>query len=371
MKKIINRFIPVAEPSITKKEIYYVTKAVKSGWVSSLGEYITGFENKFAKFVGTKYALTTSSGTTALHLALTALGIKTGDEVIIPDLTFVATASAVKYTGAELIFADIDPETWCINPESIKKCITKKTKAIIPVHLYGFPSDMAKINKIAKENDLFVIEDAAESHGSAIKNKITGSFGNCGIFSFYGNKIITTGEGGMITTDDENFYEHAKYLRDHAMCKEKRYWHTELGYNYRITNIQAALGLAQLERIDKIINKKMKIFAWYKQYLGKSDLYSLNPENEDIKNVFWMVCLLLSKKTKIERDVLIQRLKEKNVDTRPFFYPMSMLPIYNHRVTNPVSYDISSRGINLPSGFNLSRTEVKYIAETIAEIIVK
>lgn len=369
MKKIINRFIPVAEPSITKKEIEYVTKAVRSGWVSSLGEYITGFENKFAKFVGTKYALTTSSGTTALHLALTVLGIKKGDEVIIPDLTFIATASAVKYTGASPVFADIDPDTWCIHPASIKKCITRKTKAIIPVHLYGFPSDMIEINKIAEENGLFIIEDAAEAHGSAINNKLAGSFGNCGVFSFYGNKVITTGEGGMITTDDGNFYERAKYLRDHAMSKEKRYWHTELGYNYRITNIQAALGLAQLERIGSIIKKKMKIFSWYKQYLGESELYSLNPEKEEVKNVFWMVCLLLSKKAKIKRDTLMQKLREANVDSRPFFYPMSQLPIHKNSVANPVSYDIASRGINLPSGFNLSRTEVKYIAGVITELL--
>ena len=365
----MNKFIPISEPSITKKEIEYVTKAVKSGWVSSLGDYIIGFENRFAEFVGTKFALTTSSGTTALHLALAGLGINKGDEIIIPDLTFVATANAVKYLGATPVFADIDPKTWCLDPASVRRLISVRTKVIIPVHLYGFPADMIEINKIAKENGLLVIEDTAEAHGAAINNKRVGSFGNCGVFSFYGNKIITTGEGGMITTNDNRFYERVKYLRDHAMSKEKRYWHTELGYNYRITNIQAALGLAQLTRIDSIIKKKIKIFTWYKKYLGESDLYTLNPEKVGVKNVFWMVCLLLSQHASIERDEFMKELKEAKIDSRPFFYPMSQLPMYNSGIINPCSYDIAKRGLNLPSSFNLSHEEVSYISEKIVELL--
>ena len=366
---MMNKFIPISEPSITKKEIEYVTKAVKSGWVSSLGDYIIGFENRFAEFVGTKFALTTSSGTTALHLALAGLGINKGDEIIIPDLTFVATANAVKYLGATPVFADIDPKTWCLDPASVRRLISVRTKVIIPVHLYGFPADMIEINKIAKENGLLVIEDTAEALGAAINNKRVGSFGNCGVFSFYGNKIITTGEGGMITTNDNRFYERVKYLRDHAMSKEKRYWHTELGYNYRITNIQAALGLAQLTRIDSIIKKKIKIFTWYKKYLGESDLYTLNPEKVGVKNVFWMVCLLLSKHASIERDEFMKELKEAKIDSRPFFYPMSQLPMYNSGIINPCSYDIAKRGLNLPSSFNLSHEEVSYISEKIVELL--
>lgn len=364
-----NKFLPVSEPSITEKEIEYVIDAVKSGWVSSLGYYITEFEKRFAEFVGTKYALTTSNGTTALHLALVSLGIKEGDEVIVPDLTFVATANAVTYTGAKPVFADVDPETWCIDPEDVKKKITSKTKAIIPVHLYGHPADMDAINEIAKEYGLFVIEDAAEAHGAEYKGKKVGSLGTCGVFSFYGNKIITTGEGGMITTDNEELYEKAKYLRDHAMSKEKRYWHTEIGYNYRMTNLQAALGLAQLERINELIEKKRKIFQWYKEYLQEVNCITLNPEKEWAKNVFWMVCIVLGDDVKISRDKLTEKLKEKGIDTRPFFYPMSELPMYGEKSQNKVAKYLFERGINLPSGVNLNEEEVKWIAENILKII--
>ncbi len=364
-----NKFIPISEPSITKREIAYVTKAVKSGWVSSLGEYITQFEEQFADFTGTKYAVSCSNGTVALHLALVSAGIKQRDEVIVPDLTFVATANAVRYVGAIPVFADINPKTWCIEPHSIKKMITSRTKAIVPVHLYGYPSEMKVINEIAVEHGLTVIEDAAEAHGASINKKRVGSFGKCGVFSFYGNKIITTGEGGMITTNDQILHDRAKYLRDHAMSKTKRYWHTELGYNYRITNIQAALGLAQLHRIDSIIKKKMKIFSWYKKYLGQSELFSLNPEKKGITNVFWMVSILLSEKVKIDRDELMKKLREKNIDTRPFFYPISQLPMYNTGVINPLAYDISKRGINFPSSFNLSEESVQYISRQILKLL--
>jgi len=260
-------FIPISKPSITKKEIAYVTDAVRSGWVSSLGKYIDMFEEKFAAYCGTKYAVATSNGTTALHLVLAALGITARDEVIISDLTFVATGNAVKYTGAKVVTVDIEEETLCIKPEAIKKAITSKTKAIIPVHLYGHPANMEEINKIAKKHNLFVIEDAAEAHGAEVNGKKVGSLGHAGVFSFYGNKIITTGEGGMITTNDEELYKKMRYLRDHAMSKEKRYWHTEVGFNYRMTNLQAALGVAQLERIDELLAKKEEIFKWYQEGL--------------------------------------------------------------------------------------------------------
>jgi len=361
-----DKFIPVSEPTITEREIEYVTQAVKSGWVSSLGEFINKFEEKFAKFIGTKYALTVTNGTAALHLALVSLGIKEGDEVIIPDLTFIATANAVKYTGATPVFADIDKETWCISPDDIRKKFTPKTKAIIPVHLYGHPADMDPILEIAKEYGLYVIEDCAEAHGAEYKGKKVGSIGHCGIFSFYGNKIITTGEGGMITTNDEKLYEKAKYLRDHAMNKEKRYWHTEIGYNYRMTNIQAALGLAQLERIEEIIQKKRQIFEWYKEGLSDLEGISLNPEKEYAKNVFWMVCFVNEKFDEEKRDKFMKKLREKGIDTRPFFFPCSMMPMYKHdQFINPISYEIYKKGVNLPSSYNLRREEISFICKEI------
>lgn len=364
-----NKFIPVAEPSITQKEIEYVLDAVKSGWVSSLGGYITKFEQEFAKYIGVKYALTTSNGTVALHLALVSLGIKQGDEVLVPDLTFVATANAVAYTGATPVFVDVDPETWCIDPYDARKKITSKTKAIIPVHLYGHPADMDSINELAQEYNLFVIEDAAEAHGAEYKGKKVGGLGTCGVFSFYGNKIITTGEGGMITTNDENLYERAKYLRDHAMSKEKRYWHTEIGYNYRMTNIQAALGLAQLERIEDLISKKRTIFSWYKELLNDLEGIRLNPEKEWAKNVYWMVCLVIDREGDSIRDELMLKLKEKGIDSRPFFYPMSSLVMYGGVAKNMVTKYLSERGINLPSGVSLKREDVEWITSNVVRII--
>lgn len=366
-----NKFIPVFEPSITQKEIDYVLDAIKSGWVSSLGRYIYEFENRFAQYIGVKYALTTANGTTALHLGLVSLGIKEGDEVIVPDLTFVATGNAVTYTGAKPVFADIDPEIWCIDPDDIKKKISKKTKAIIPVHLYGHPADMDEIIKIAKEHSLYVIEDAAEAHGAEYKDKKVGSIGDIGVFSFYGNKIITTGEGGMLTTNNEKLYEKARYLRDHAMSKQKKYWHTEIGYNYRMTNIQAALGLAQLERINELINKKRQIFQWYKESLYEIDGIMLNPEKKWGKNVYWMVCLVLEKDFGITRDEIMIKLKEKCIDTRPFFYPISEMPMYGGKALNPIAKKISERGINLPSGVNLKKEDVNQACWTLKCLLEK
>jgi perosamine synthetase len=364
----MTKFIPVSEPTITEKEIEYVLQAVKSGWVSSLGEYINRFEDEFAKFIGTKYALTVANGTVGLHLALVSLGIKEGDEVIVPDLTFIATANAVKYTGATPVFADIDKETWCISVEDIERKITPRTKAVIPVHLYGHPADMDPIIEIARRYNLYIIEDCAEAHGAEYKGKKVGSIGHCGVFSFYGNKIITTGEGGMITTNDEKIYEKAKYLRDHAMSKEKRYWHTEIGYNYRMTNIQAALGLAQLERINEIIQKKREIFRWYQECLKDLKGVKLNPEKEWAKNVYWMVCLVNENFDEEKRDEFMKKLKEKGIDTRPFFYPCSMMPMYKKdEFVNCIAYEIYQKGINLPSGYNLKEEDVKWIAKVIIE----
>jgi len=365
----MTKFIPVSEPSITQREIDYVTDAMKSGWVSSLGEYINQFERKFAEYIGATYALTTSNGTTALHLALVALGVKEGDEVIVPDLTFIATASAVTYTRATPVFVDIEEDTWCIDPETIMQAITSKTKAIIPVHLYGHPADMDPIIEIASKYNLFIIEDAAEAHGAEYKGRKVGGFGNCGIFSFYGNKIITTGEGGMITTNDQELYEKAKLLRDHAMSNARRYWHTEIGYNYRITNLQGALGLAQLERIHELIEKKRQIFHYYETFLGDVEGLRLNLEKEWAKTVYWMVCLVLNRNFGIKRDQLAVKLREKGIDTRPFFYPMSQMPMFKGYKINPVAYQTSQKGLNLPNGINLTIKDIERICTTTKTIL--
>src|ERR1700759_726677 len=258
-----DNFIPISRPYIGAREKQLVLEALDSGWVSSIGKYIDDFEAGFARYCGTEYAGAVSNGTTGLHLALAALELQPGDEVIIPDLTFVATANAVAYTGATPVLADIDPDTLCIDAASVKSLISDKTRAIIPVHLYGHPADMDALTEIAHANALAIIEDAAEAHGAEYKGRRVGGLGKCGVFSFYGNKIITTGEGGMLTTNDADFHARAKRLRDHAMSPGRRYFHEKRGFNYRITNLQAALGVAQLERIEDFLARRAEIMGWY------------------------------------------------------------------------------------------------------------
>ena len=361
-------FIPISQPSITQKEIDYVTDAVKSGWVSSLGEYVEKFEKMFSEYCDTKYSLTTSNGTVALHLTLAALGIKQEDEVIVPNFTFIATANSVKYLGGKVITADIDEETYCISPKAIEKAITSKTKAIIPVHLYGHPANMAEINKIAKKNNVFVIEDAAEAHGADINGKKVGGLGDAGIFSLYGNKIITSGEGGIITTNNHALYEKMKYLRDQSMSLEKRYWHTEIGFNYRMTNLQAALAVAQLERIDEMLDKRIEIFSWYHKYLNNINGIKLNPKSENYKNVYWMICVELLNLSEIERDNIMVTLNDKHIDSRPYFYPISEMPMYT-TVNAPVTKLISERGINLPCYFDITKEQVVYICKELKKLL--
>ncbi len=366
----MTRFIPVSQPSVSEKEIAYVTDAVRSGWVSSLGAYIEKFEQSFADFCEVRYALATSNGTTALHLALLSHGIGKGDEVIVPDFTFIATANAVTYVGATPVLVDIDSETLCISPESIRKAITPRTRAIIPVHLYGHPADMTAISEIAREFGLVVIEDAAEAHGAMIAGRKVGSFGDCGIFSFYGNKIITSGEGGMITTNDEGIYLKCKRLRDHAMNPQKRYWHDEIGYNYRMTNLQAALGVAQMERIDSFIEKRRQVMGWYRDALVRYSELRMNAEAPGAKNVYWMVCLEVRGMTEEARARLMADLRARGVDSRPYFYPISDMPMYE-RANTPVTHRVYATGINLPSYYDITREEVGYVCEQVVDVLRK
>ncbi|MFA5878807.1 MAG: DegT/DnrJ/EryC1/StrS family aminotransferase [Candidatus Margulisiibacteriota bacterium] len=362
--------IPISEPSITQKEIDYVNEAMKSGWVSSLGSYIDNFEKKFAEFCNTKYAVSVSNGTAALHLALLALNISENDEVIIPNLTFIATANAVSYVKAKIKLVDIEETTLCIDPEKIEKAITKNTKAIIPVHLYGHPSNMPKIMEIAKKYNLAVIEDAAEAHGAKINKKMVGSFGDLGIFSFYGNKIMTTGEGGIITTNNETLYNKIKFLKDHGMSKDKRYFHTQIAYNYRMTNLQAALGLAQLERIKELLARKKKIYELYSDNLKDIPKIRLNFTANWAINVYWMVCLEYENWNETSRDQFIFKLKNNGIDSRPYFYPINYMPMYKDiPADTPIANKIFQKGINLPSSFNLTDKEIIFICKTIRKLL--
>ncbi|MGV8815428.1 MAG: DegT/DnrJ/EryC1/StrS family aminotransferase [Gelidibacter sp.] len=362
-------FIPISQPSITQKEIDYVTDAVKSTWVSSLGKYIDRFEAEFADFCQSRYAVSVSNGTVAIQLALTAHGIGEGDEVIMPNLSFIATANAVLHCNATPVFADIDEFNLCIDPKSIEALITPKTKAIMPVHLYGHPAQMDVILEIANKHGLWVIEDAAEAHGAKVHGKRVGSWGHCATFSFYGNKNLTTGEGGMITTDDEDFYNRCKYLRDHAMSKEKRYWHTAAGFNFRLTNIQAALGCAQLERIDDFMKKRQVIFDWYTKYLGKIDGVNLNNTEEWAENAYWLICLENKKWNWETREKFMTELKKRDVDSRPFFYPMSQMPYLKDVNHTPVTDRVYQQGINLPTYYDLKEEQVKFVCDVLIQLL--
>jgi perosamine synthetase len=362
------QMIPVAEVVLGEQEKAYVLDCLESGWISSLGKYVPAFEEAFSRFCGVRYGVATSNGTTALHLALVVLGVGPGDEVIVPTLTFVATANAVHYTGATPVFADSEPVTWNLDPEDVRRRITPRTKGIIPVHLYGHPADMDPILEIAREHGLWVLEDAAEAHGARYKGRPVGSLGRAACFSFYGNKIITTGEGGMILTDDGDLAEKAAWLRDHGMSREKRYWHPVIGFNYRMTNIQGALGLGQMERIEAILQKKRDIARWYREGLADVPGLTLSPEAEWAETVYWMYSILVGEEFGMGRDDLMAALREAGIDTRPFFYPIHTMPPYDRGERLPVAEDLAARGINLPSGLSLTEEQVRYICGTIRRL---
>ncbi len=363
--------IPMASPALGEKEIEYVTAAVKSGWISSLGQYVTEFENKFSKYCGAKYGVTTSSGTTALHLALAVLGIRPSDEVIIPDLTMIATANAVRYTGARPVAVDSESETWNMDATKLEAKITSKTKAIMPVHTYGHPADMDAILESARKHELFVVEDAAEAHGAEYKTRRVGGLGDVGCFSFYANKIITTGEGGMLVTNDEKIAEKARLLKDQAYEKKRRFWHQQVGFNYRLTNLQAALGLAQFERINEFVETRRKNAHLYNSLLADVECLRLPPEAEWAKNVYWMYSILVQEGYGLSRDALIAKLTEAGIESRPFFFPVHLQPAYSdffNKASYPVAQCLSDTGLNLPSGNTLTEREITRVCETIRSL---
>lgn len=366
-----HRWIPVCKPTLAGNELRYVQECVKSGWISSIGENIPKFEKMFAEAVGAKYAVTTTSGTTALHLALHTLGIGSGDEVIIPTFTMIATANAVKYTGAKNILVDAEPRTWNIDPDKIEEKITERTKAIIPVHIYGHPVDMDKIMEIAQKYNLWVVEDAAEAHGATYKGKKIGSIGDVACFSFYANKIITTGEGGVIVTDNEEIYEKLKIIRSQAFSKERHFWHKYVGFNYRMTNMQAAIGVAQMEKFDELVRMRIENAKLYNSLLKDVKGLVLPPETPNVKNVYWMYSIKLTPEFGISRNELREKLAERGVETRAFFIPMHIQPIYREEFLGQrysVSEELCENGLYLPSSSDLAEDEIKYICNIIYEI---
>jgi perosamine synthetase len=308
-----------------------------------------------------------------------ALGIGEGDEVIVPDVTWIASAAPITYVGAKPVFADINAHTWCLSTESFEACMTPRTKAVIPVDIYGSMPEMSALLKIAKKYNIAVIEDAAEAIGSEYQGKKAGSFGDTGVFSFHGSKTLTTGEGGMLVTNREDVYQRAMFLRDHGRPPgSTMFWNIEVAYKYKMSSMQAALGLAQLERVEALISRKREIFSWYKEALAEVEGITLNDEPPGIKNSYWMVTVIVEPQFNLEKDRLIALMREQNIDCRPFFHPLSSLPAYQHlaqaqqaREQNRVSYQISPYGINLPSALNITEEQVKYVCDVLKKILVQ
>ena len=355
--------IPVYQPDLSGNERAYVNECLDSTWISSKGKFVTAFEEAFAGYIGVDFATAVCNGTTALHLALLALGVGPGDEVIVPALTYIASANAVTYTGALAVFVDSLREDWQMDPADVIKKVTPRTRAIMVVHLYGHPCNMDEILGIAKKYGLFVIEDAAEAVGSRFNGHHVGGFGDIAVFSFYGNKTITTGEGGMVVTRDPTLYDRAKHLKGQGLAEHRQYWHDVVGYNYRMTNICAAIGLAQIERCDQILQCKRRLAQLYAKKLEGVPL-EIHRESPNVVHSYWMISILVSSLQ--DRDPLREALAEAGIETRPVFFPVHTMPMYSNRFQrHPVAEDIGWRGINLPSWPGLSEQNVDEVCGVI------
>ena len=356
--------IPIYQPDLSGNEKKYVNECLDTSWISSRGRFVNEFEARFAERIGVQHAASVCNGTVALHLALLTLGIGPGDEVIVPTLTYIASVNAITYTGATPVFVDSLPSTWQIDPDDVRRHITTRTRAIMPVHLYGQSCDMDALTAIAAEHRLFLVEDCAEAVGTMYKGRAAGTFGDISTFSFFGNKTITTGEGGMVVSNDKTLIERARHLKGQGLAAHREYWHDVVGYNYRMTNIEAAIGLAQLERADEFIARKRALAARYAAGL-KGLPVELHAEAPDTLHSYWMVSILVERPD--QRDPLREHLARAGIETRPLFYPVHTMPMYarsyrKHRVAE----DLAWRGINLPSWPGLSDAQVDTVTSAIA-----
>ena len=366
--------VPLAEPDLSGREAEYVLECVQTGWISGKGKFVSKFEEEFAAYLGVEHAVAVCNGTAALHLAVRALDIGPGDEVIVPTFTMIACANAIRYVGARPVFVDSEPRTWNLDPGRVEEKITDRTRAIMVVHIYGHPADMGPILELAEEHGLYVIEDAAEAHGAEYKGRKVGTFGHLACFSFYANKIITTGEGGMVVTDDAELAERVRRLRDQGYNVKLRKWliHDVVGYNYRMTNLQAAIGLAQLERVEELVEKRRRNASLYTSLLRNLPGITLPPEEPWAKNVFWMYTVLVDERAYgLGRDDLMRELEARGVDTRATFCPIHLQPPYkaeHGHESYPVAEDLGRRGLNLPSGNTLTEEQIRYVADCLREI---
>jgi perosamine synthetase len=360
--------IPVCEPTLHGNEEKYLLDCVRSNWISSAGRYIGRFEEMFRDFCGTRHAVACTSGTAALQLALYTLGITAGDEVIIPTFTMIASANTVRHCGATPVFVDAERRTWNIDPAQIEAAITPRTRAIVPVHTYGHPAEMNRILEVARARGLLVVEDAAEAHGAVYRGRRVGSIGECACFSFYANKIITTGEGGMITTDNAELADKARNIRDHAFSSERHFWHKVAAHNFRMTNLQAAVGVAQMERADWLVERRIENARLYNERLRDVPGITLPPATPDVKNVYWMYSILIEDEFGMSRDEVRRHLAEQAIETRSFFIPMHLQPPYFRRENLgrfPVSEMLCRRGLYLPSSASLTEEQIDFVCGQI------
>jgi perosamine synthetase len=354
---------PVYQPSLKGNERKYLNDCLDDNWLTWQGKYVRQFEKSFAQYIGSEYATSTCNASVALHVALLALGIGPGDEVIVPTLTYIASVNAIVYCGAKPVFADSDKDTWQLDPVDVRKRITPQTKAIMAVHIYGHPCEMDELREIAQGNDIALIEDAAESFGSKYKDQFTGTIGDIGVFSFFGNKTITTGEGGMVVSNNKTLIDRVNLYKGQGLARHREYWHEITGFNYRMTNIAAAIGLAQLERADEIIEKKIQIANWYIELLSDLPLTFHLPVG-DVKHTYWMFTVLVEAQQ--DRNRLREFLKENGIETRPVFHPIHTMPMYADNYQQyKVAEDLGWRGINLPSYPDLTRDDVSEISSVI------
>jgi perosamine synthetase len=369
--------IPVSGPWITQKEIDYVADAAANAWYANANVFHERFERAFAEYVGRRHAIALPSCTSAIHLALSALGVGPGDEVVVPDVTWIASSAPVTYVGATPVFADVDERTWCISADSFAECITPRTKAVIPVDLYGNMPDMDALLDVARRSGVAVVEDSAEAVGSEYRGRKAGSFGDASVFSFHGSKTLTTGEGGMLLTDDEELYRRALFLRDHGRRPgDKMFFNHEVAYKYKMSSMQAALGLAQLERVEELLERKRRIFAWYEEQLSGVEGVTLNYEAPGTRNVYWMVTVVLDPAYGLPKESLMELMSERDIDCRPFFFPLSSIPAYSEteqaalaRARNRVAYRVTPCGLNLPSGLNLTEEKVAYVCDALKDVL--
>lgn len=373
MKRENMERIPVAGPWITEKEVRYAADAAANAWYANANTYITKFEKSFAEYIGVPHAVSLPSCTSALHLALAALGVGPGDEVIVPDLTWIASAAPVSYVGARPVFADVDPTSWCIDTASAERLVTSRTRAIIAVDLYGNMPDMERLSDLAKRRGLAFIEDAAEAIGSRYAGRRSGSFGDVATFSFHGSKTLTTGEGGMLLTSRKDVFERVMKLRDHGRNPgDRMFMNHEVAYKYKMSALQAALGLAQLERVEELLQRKREMFAWYSELLGGTPGLTLNRQHAGVDSVYWMVTAIIDPRLGVSKEALMAGLDAAGIDSRPVFHPLSALPAYaahggadDWRKRNPVTYSLAPWGVNLPSALILDRTKVERVAEVV------